>query len=176
MKYSGETNPYFCKTRCGDPLHDFMGKPICNWNRIGDYLISIESLIFLLILFSGRMSIDITMQLILIMIFLNCTRGVLCAVTTCTIDSNISNSTIYSDDGNNLWYFISGHTMNATLIAVAIMYSTVPYSVKVLSVILTLLICFFQAATREHHTVDIIFTIILVYLSCLVFLRIKDIN
>jgi hypothetical protein len=173
--YSGETNPYFCKTRCSDPLHDFMGKNICNWNRIGDYLISFELIIFLFILFSGKINTDVTMQLILIMIFLNCARGIICAATTCSIDNNSSNSSIYADDGDNVWYFISGHTINATLMAVAIMYSTVPYSVKVWSVILTLLICFFQAATREHHTVDIVFTIILVYLSCLVFLKIKDV-
>lgn len=169
--YSGIGYPNSCKTRCNDILHGKIGKTFYKFNLAGDYLITVEMVVVLLILFSGNMDINITMQCVLIILFLFCVRGIIAAATTCSIDSNISSKPLFTDNGDNVWYFISGHTASASIMAIIILHSSVPYSLKIASIILASLVCFFQAATQEHHTVDIVFTLILVYLCYSVFLR-----
>lgn len=160
-----------CQTQCVDILHEWCGHGMKDINKMGDILILLNSLLFIFGYFQNWINYNIIIEFTLIMIFFTCVRASIALVTMCKANSHPTVKAWTTRQNNNLWFMISGHTVGALVITGIIFYSEFPIALKVFSAILSVFVCFFQSATREHYTSDIILTICLVFLAMKSFVR-----
>lgn len=148
---------------CVDLVHEFMGKHITKYNHMGDVFVFLNVAILLYVIGTNAVTMTLIAKVFLIGLVLYFIRGLAATVTICDADTNRKYRPITSKD--NYWYLVSGHTLNAMLVTYLVLNSTVNDFVKYISVTLTLLVIFFQTATREHYSVDILLTVVIVHLA-----------
>ena len=150
-------------SKCTDIFHEYCGKYITRYNYLGDLFIFFNILILLYILIIGKVNYDLVIKILLIGCCLFFFRGIVAGITICNADVN-KDVRPWSSQHNDYWYIISGHTLNALLITYLIVKSKVHHIIKYASIILCVLVMFFQSCTREHYTCDIIITALIVHL------------
>ena len=148
---------------CIDRFHEMMGHNITKYNHMGDVFVFLNIALFLYVLGSGGVITSIMMSVFKIGFVLYIIRAIIASITICDADTNREFRPWTSTD--NLWYIISGHTLNAMLITYIILNSQTTELVKYMSILFCILVMFFQSASREHYTVDIILTILIVHLA-----------
>lgn len=146
---------------CSDLVHRIFGAQFTQYNRMGDYLIFVQMLILAFITCTGRLSPKLVMYLVLISMVFYVLRQLCANVTVCMADLNMEHKALTSQDAR--WFIMSGHTFFTLLAAYAIQSSRVPNFLKWVSWGVSGLVMFFQTATREHYTVDILLTAFSVY-------------
>ena len=168
-----KTNNDRCQTRCVDVIHEWCGIEMKDQNHMGDILILLNLFILLIGLFQHWVDYDLLREYTFILIFFVCVRAMMAFVTTCRTDSNQTVKAWSTRENNDIWFMISGHTLVALVITGFIVHSDYMDVLKFVSVLICVVVCFFQTATREHYTSDIILTITLVLLAMKSFIRCK---
>jgi len=160
-----------CKTQCVDVMHDLCGVDMREHNLYGDIFVFMNIMLLICGLIQKWINWEFFVQYALILIFLHSVRGMMAFVTTCKANCNVKQSPWSSRSENEVWFMISGHTLNTLIITGLILNSNFPVFIKYLSVSISVMVCFFQTATREHYTSDIFITACLVFLSTRTFIR-----
>ena len=162
---------HHCQTKCDEVIHEWCGIEMKDNNHMGDLLIILNLLILLVGLLQHWIDYELLREYVFILIFFVCIRGLMAFVTTCRADSHATLKAWSTRENNDIWFMISGHTLVAIVITGFIVNSNFPNFFKYASVTACVAVCFFQTATREHYTSDIIITVALVLLAMKSFIR-----
>jgi hypothetical protein len=161
-----EKNPTCDKppcNQCVDVIHEFMGKHLTQYNHLGDVFVIFNAALLCLGVGMNMVQFRLLSRIFFIGVFLYMIRALCANITVCDADTNRTSRPMLSCD--NVWYIISGHTMFSLLATYVITKSRTPSIVQFLSIVCCLFVMFFQSGTREHYTVDIVLTIIIVHLA-----------
>lgn len=168
---------------CKDIIHDNYRK-LSKYNYMGNFLLFFQlSLATLIVISNARPPNKIIFILLSIWIFLMIFRLIIYKCTSC----NINSLSLKQGDktpqktknplnkrkpiwGCDRWYIISGHTVSTIILSFLIMNSSIHYSIKILSILLSICIIVSQVITKEHKTVDVIITFFLTYFMVSYFL------
>jgi hypothetical protein len=140
-----------------------VGKSLYQYNYYGDIFIILNMGILGIAILSGHVPMDILKMSLIWCIFLTCVRSLTAMTTNLRSDANTEQSTFLSRKGTAVWFILSGHTIFTLLTTITIWNSSFPVLGKYISVILSIFVCFFQTATREHYTADILISMLLIY-------------
>ncbi len=145
-------------------------------NNVGDMLIVVNLFILFIGVFQHWIDYELLKDFLFILIFFVCVRALMAFATTCKVDSQLKLKAWSTRANNDIWFMISGHTLVAMVTTGFILYSEYSIVLKYASVLTCGLVCFFQTATREHYTSDIIITVTLVLLAMKSFIRCDETN
>ena len=160
-----------CETKCTDVVHEWCGGGMKNLNHVGDMLIMMNMLILLFGFCQHCIDNNLAREYVFIVIFLACVRALMAFLTTCRSDCELNQKAWSTRKNNDIWFMISGHTLITLVTTGFIVNSKFPDFLKFMSVIISVMVCFFQTATREHYTQDIVITAALVLLAMNSFIR-----
>jgi hypothetical protein len=135
------------------------------FNLWGDILVFSNVGLCLIGYAQGWITTNTLQRIFLIIIFLSCIRGAMALCTTCSVSNSKTQKPLTSYKYDDVWFMISGHTLWTVCATYLIMTSQAPSSLKGISVLLSIVVGFIQASTHEHHTVDIVLTLVLVILA-----------
>jgi hypothetical protein len=162
-----------CKTKCVDVLHEWCGIEMQKNNMFGDILVLLHFILFFIGLYNNWVSYKLLKDSVLIVTFLVCIRAMMALSTLCKADTHPTLKPWSSRKNNDVWFMISGHTIKTMVLTLLILNSKFPSSMKIISVLLSFSVCFFQSATREHYSSDIFITTFLVLLAFASFVCVK---
>ena len=162
-----------CKTKCVDVLHEWCGIEMQKNNNFGDIFLLLHFILLLIGLYQNWVSYKLLKDCVLIVTFLVCVRAMMALSTLCEADTYPFSKPWSSRKNNNVWFMISGHTMKTVVLTLLILKSNFPSNMKMISVLLSFSVCFFQSATREHYSSDIVITMFLVLLAFVSFVCVK---
>jgi len=152
--------------QCKDVLHDFIGPSFSKYNNYGDFLILIHLSILIGAAALGQIPCGVLKKSSVLVLFLLCIRLFMILTTSCRLSGCYNKTrTVLSHTENDNWYILSGHTIVTLCITITLWNSHLQLGWKYISVVLSVLVCFFQASAREHYTVDILVSSFLVYLA-----------
>lgn len=158
--------------QCKDVLHDLIGPSFSKYSHYGDALILINLSIMIVAALLGQIPRGVLKKSFVIGLFFVCIRLFMVLTTSCRLpDYTRNNRAVLSHDENDNWYMLSGHTINTLFITMTLWNSHLHWGWKYFSVMLSVLVCFSQASTREHYTVDILLSSFLAYLAYVGYIR-----
>lgn len=158
------------KVQCTDVVHESMGRSFTQYNKMGDLFIFANLGLLILSICGHWILRPLVCNALMAALVLTCLRGLVAWTTQCKCDANTDNATMTSRPNNNVWFIISSHTMVSLMITSVLWFSPqVPLVVKYASVVCSALVALFQAATREHYSIDILICCVLVYLVMVLF-------
>jgi hypothetical protein len=152
---------------CQDVFHNVFGTDVTKLNYVGDIFVGIEALLLASLLWYKRIDAELAKKVGLIALCLFLIRYFIQRLTNCRANVNVQRPLLSSSDR---WYILSGHTIAASLMAYLIIQApNVPGLAKGLAGLLAVGTVTASIITREHYTVDIILTFIIVYLAVKVY-------
>lgn len=155
--------------KCYDKFHVWMGEEMTQYNHMGDVFVFLNIAILLYVISQGSLNCQVGLRVLLIGSVLYFIRWVLSCTTVC--DANVDKRRRPWTSTSTCWYIISGHTLNALLVSFLILNSQSGDFLKYSTVICACAVLFFQTVTREHYTVDIILTVLIVHLSIKAYIK-----
>jgi len=153
----------FYEPKCKDIFHGFIGDKIIHHNYLGDLFLCMNLLLLFLVLGTGLVNCALAIKVFIIYIVLFLIRLILSSLTVC--DANVNKKCRPYGSKDTYWYIISGHTLNALFVTYIIINSSAADIIKYASIILSLLVMIVQCLTKEHYSVDIVLTALIVHLS-----------
>jgi len=138
---------------------------------MGDVMLFLNVVLVLVIVSRHRIGANMLYKTLVVYIMLMIFRQCAMNVTQCELDVYKMRRAYTSQD--YYWYIISGHTLLSLFLTFIVVYSSSFQWIKIFSVILSVMVMFFQAATREHKTVDILITLVIALLAMKAFLMKK---
>jgi hypothetical protein len=155
--------------KCDDWIHRLCGEKMKEYNAVGDNLLIAQMVLGAILLACGYIPMRLAGRLLVLTIVFFVFRQLMAEITLCEADVNMKNRPLTSSDPR--WFILSGHTFCTLILAYAIAVSSVDPWVKVVGILTSVVVMFFQTATREHYTVDILLTAFVVYIALTAFIR-----
>jgi len=157
---------------CQDHLHDWAGRSFDRYNHWGDVLVLCNVGVLAAAACQHYVTADAWKTLLLLCLFFYSLRGLMALLTSCRCDANAQQRQwIIPGPDPEVWFLLSGHTALTLLGTTTLWASSAPAPWKYGSWGLSALVIFFQAATREHYTVDVLLTAFMVALAYVGYIR-----
>jgi hypothetical protein len=146
---------------CQDIVHNLVGTRYEHLNQWGDYLTYFN--LFLLGFSLLHIPVPILQRSLLIFVCLYLLRWGLLVTTKCDMDIAQSKPRPLLSP-NHDWFVLSGHLLTNAIITYSIWRGKSSSFVKNLSLLSTSLVMISMVMSREHYTIDMILTLVLLFL------------
>jgi len=149
--------------KCQDVVHNLIGSQVTKYNYMGDVFLILELILFLVFIGLDKVDIQQVKHFGVIALVLFAIRYIAMRVTNCRADVNTTQRPF--SDRSDRWFILSGHTIVASFVAYVVFQSQgINLPAKIVTALLTGATIISQIITREHFTVDIILTLLIVFL------------
>jgi hypothetical protein len=150
-------------SQCRDIVHEWGGQKITEYNHLGDVFLFFNLATLLVVLGLNQCDYVLVTQVLIIGTVIYFLRNFVSCLTICQANVNISRRPWMS--GDCYWYILSGHTIIVLLFTYIIIHAQTNTMLKMCGITFCFLTMLFQIISREHYTVDIVLTAIIVHLA-----------
>ena len=150
-------------SQCRDVVHEWGGKQIAQYNHLGDVFLFFNLAVLLVVLGLNQCDYLLVTQVLIIGTVIYFLRNFVASLTVCQANVNVEKRPWMS--GDCYWYIISGHTVIVLLFTYIIVHSQTNLFLKMCGIMFCFLTMLFQIISREHYTVDIVLTAIIIHLA-----------
>ena len=146
---------------CVDVVHELLGDEFVKYNSFGDLIVVV--MVLLLVISLPYSNIDLVGRVVGLFFCVMVLRECLSVITF--IESNVCKKKRPYLGGDQRTYLLSGHLIFSMMAAYIVCRSTLHEPLKFVAIFCALMIFPIQIITREHFAVDMLLTVVFVFMT-----------